>query len=96
MLEDSKEHIEKAIQEKETFINRGIIDEEKGKEKQIEKQQKSRNRGIVKDIITTCRGYIGDIRDEFDQMRGEEDVEWSLYLYIEYLKVVLLYDQLLL
>ena len=73
MLEDSKEFIEKAIQEKESIISRSIMDQERKIEFDIEKLQKQRNRNIVRDIITTCQDYKTTIKDDINNMRGDED-----------------------
>ena len=42
-------------------------------ERTIEKQQKQRNRNIVRDIITTCNDYRSTIKDDINNMRGEEE-----------------------
>ena len=73
MLEDSKEFIEKAIQEKESIISRSIMDQERKIEFDIEKLQKQRNRNIVRDIISTCQDYKTTIKDDINTMRGDED-----------------------
>lgn len=73
MLEQSKDFIEKKINEKEIIINKGIGEEANRIQKTIETHQKKRNRGIVKDIINTCNGYRNEIATEFNNMRDDAD-----------------------
>lgn len=35
--------------------------------------QTKRNRGIVKEIIETCKTFRNEIKEEFNNIRGEED-----------------------
>lgn len=73
MLEQSKDFVDKKINEKESIINKGITEEMKQIQERIEKNQKKRNRGIIKDIIETCNDYRNTIDTEFNNMREEAE-----------------------
>ena len=73
ILEASKEFMEQQIASYESKIVKAINMEQEAIEKRITEGQHSRNRGIVREIITTCSTFKQEIKDEFNEMRDDEE-----------------------
>merc|ERR1712196_302356 len=72
-LDTSKEFMETKIQKMETEIMKAINTEWKDTESTMTLNQHKRNRNIVKEIITTCNMFRNEIKEEFTNLRGEEE-----------------------
>jgi hypothetical protein len=72
-LDQSKEFMETKIQKMETEIMKAINTEWKDTESTMSLKQHKRNRGIIKEIITTCNMFRSEIKEEFTNLRGEEE-----------------------
>lgn len=72
-LDQSKEFMENKINKMETDITKAIKNEWETTEQTMQLNQHKRNRNIVKEIITTCNTFRSEIKEEFNNLRGEEE-----------------------
>ena len=72
-LDQSREFMETKIQKMETEIMKAIKTEWDGLEQNMQLKQHKRNRSIIKEIITTCNTFRNEIKEEFINLKGEED-----------------------
>jgi DNA-directed RNA polymerase subunit L len=74
-LEKYKEHMENLISKCEKDITNRIKKEWTDIEKGILDNQHSRNRAIVKEIIETCIDFRNTLREEFEKMAEDLEME---------------------
>lgn len=72
-LDASKEFMETKIQKMETEIMKAIKGEWDNLDQELQLKQHKRNRSIIKEIITTCNTFKNEIKEEFANLKGEED-----------------------
>jgi hypothetical protein len=72
-LEMAKEFMQKKITATESLIMNSIKKEQNANYEQIRTGQHTRNRGIVREIISTCNIFRTEIKEEANNLRGEED-----------------------
>ena len=72
-LDSSKDFMDSSINKLETEITKAILTEWQDILKQMQEKQHKRNRNIVKEIIDTCEMFRKEIKDEFTNLKVDEE-----------------------
>jgi len=72
-LDQSKDFMDASINKLESEITKAIAKEWTDTTDNMLLKQHKRNRSIIKEIITTCQTFKGEIAEEFTNLRGEDD-----------------------
>ena len=78
-LDQSKDFMDASINKLESEITKAIAKEWTDTTDNMLLKQHKRNRSIIKEIITTCQTFKGEIAEEFTNLRGEDDDAWVIY-----------------
>ena len=78
-LDQSKDFMDASINKLESEITKAIAKEWTDTTDNMLLKQHKRNRSIIKEIITTCQTFNGEIAEEFTNLRGEDDDAWVIY-----------------
>ena len=76
LLDNSTEYFQTNIQKQETSIKKAIIEDWRFIEGNLLQNQHNRNRSIVKEILTTSCTFTNEIKNDFTNLRGEDDEQW--------------------
>lgn len=73
LLDNSTEYFQTNIQKQETQIKKAIVEDWRATEGNLLQEQHNRNRSIVKEIFTTSATFSNEIKNDFTNLRGEDD-----------------------
>lgn len=73
MIDESNSFMDSEINNIESSIKKALEGELADTEKDIIRNEHKRNRDIVREILSTCKNFREEIKEEFNVMRGEEE-----------------------